>query len=108
MFSTTRFISYLATFFVDCAGDFDDDGAGDDVGHFAVTEKGGSYRTIQRFFATSLPWGELFMKFFETQLFDPTSEYILAGDATTILKSGKQTHGIGRFFREFKVKLSRA
>ena len=72
------------------------------------TEKGGSYRTIQRFFATVLPWGELFMKFFETQLFNPSSEYILAGDATTILKAGKQTHGIGRFFREFRAKLSRA
>ncbi len=72
------------------------------------TEKGGSYRTIQRFFATSLPWGELFIKFFETHLFNPFGEYILAGDATTILKSGKQTHGIGHFFREFRVELSRA
>ena len=72
------------------------------------TEKGGSYRTVQRFFATTLPWGELFMKFFETQLFDASSEYILAGDATTILKAGKQTHGIGRFFRELRAKLSRA
>lgn len=69
------------------------------------TEKGGSYRTVQRFFATTLPWGELFIKFFETNIFDASSEYILAGDATTILKSGKQTHGIGRFFREFRVKL---
>ena len=69
------------------------------------TEKGGSYRTVNRFFATTLPWGELFIKFFETNLFDPLQEYILAGDATTILKSGKHTHGIGRFFREFRVKL---
>ena len=30
------------------------------------TEKGGSYRTVSRFFATTLPWGELFIKFFET------------------------------------------
>ena len=72
------------------------------------TEKGGSYRTINRFFATALPWGELFIKFFETHLFDSKHEYILAGDATTILKSGKQTHGIGRFFREFRAKWSRA
>lgn len=69
------------------------------------TEKGGSYRTIQRFFATTLPWGELLIKFFETNIFDSASEYILAGDATTILKAGKQTHGIGRFFRAFRVKL---
>jgi putative transposase len=25
-------------------------------------------------------------------------EYILAGDATTVTKSGRATHGIGRFF----------
>jgi len=65
------------------------------------TEKGGSYRTVQRFFATDLPWLELLIKFFRTHLFDSEREYILAGDATTITKSGKQTHGIGRFFREF-------
>jgi len=65
------------------------------------TDKGGSYRTINRFFATELPWIELLVKFFQTQLFDWKSEFILAGDATTITKSGSQTHGVGRFFREF-------
>jgi len=65
------------------------------------TGKGGSYRTIQRFFAADLPWVELLVKFFQTHLFDSKSEFILAGDATTITKSGKSTYGIGRFFREF-------
>lgn len=65
------------------------------------TGKGGSYRTAQRFFATDLPWVELLVKFFQTHLFDCKSEFILAGDATTVTKAGAQTHGIGRFFREF-------
>lgn len=65
------------------------------------TEKGGSYRTIQRFFATDMPWLELLVKFFETHLFACWHEFILAGDATTVTKSGAQTHGIGRFFRGF-------
>jgi len=65
------------------------------------TTQGGSYRTVQRFFATDLPWLELLIKFFQSHLFDSESEYILAGDATTITKSGTQTHGIGRFFRAF-------
>ncbi len=65
------------------------------------TMKGGSYRTVQRFFSTELPWRELLVKFFQTHLFDAEHEFILAGDATTITKSGKLTHGIGRFFREF-------
>jgi len=64
------------------------------------TDKGGSYRTVQRFFAADLPWIELLVKFFETHLLNPDHEFILAGDATTVTKSGKLTHGIGRFFRE--------
>ena len=60
--------------------------------------KGGSYRTIQRFFATRLPWAELLAKFFETHLFDPRDEYLLAGEATTVTKAGRRTHGIDRFF----------
>ena len=68
------------------------------------TERGGSYRTIQRFFATTLPWTELLVKFFQTHLLNLENEFILAGDATTVTKSGAQTHGIGRFFRELLVK----
>jgi putative transposase len=62
------------------------------------TEKGGSYRSIQRFFATKLPWAEMLPKFFEAHLFDPKDEYLLAGDATTVTKAGNRTHGIDRFF----------
>jgi len=65
------------------------------------TEKGGSYRTVQRFFATKLPWRELLVKFFQTHLLNLDHEFILAGDATTITKTGSQTHGMGRFFQEF-------
>ena len=62
------------------------------------TDKGGSYRTIQRFFATDLDWMELLVKFFETHLFDLLGEWIVAGDGTTVTKSGHWTHGIGHFF----------
>lgn len=70
-------------------------------------EKGGSYRTIQRFFATVLPWNEMFAKFFETHLFNPEHEYILAGDETVVSKSGKQSFGIDRFFSGLKGKVIR-
>lgn len=62
------------------------------------TGKGGGFRTIQRFYATKLPWVELLVEFFRSHLFNPRHEYILGGDGTTISKSGQQTHGIGRFF----------
>ena len=63
------------------------------------TENGGSYRTVQRFFATALPWSPLLVQFFQTHLFQGEHEFILAGDATTITKAGAQTHGVGLFFR---------
>lgn len=61
-------------------------------------EKGGSYRSVQRFFATTFLWTALHLKFVESHLFKPHHEYILAGDATTITKSGKNTFEIDRFF----------
>ncbi len=68
------------------------------IGISRWTEKGGSYRTVQRFFATKFKWEEILVKFFLTHLLDPTHEYLLAGDASTITKAGFLTHGIGRFF----------
>ena len=62
------------------------------------TTKGGSYRTIQRFFTTALPWALLFWLFFRTHLFDPDDVYLLAGDETVVSKSGKHTPGLDRFF----------
>ena len=63
------------------------------------TEKGGSYRTLQRFFATALPWTQMLVQFFRTHLYQAQHEFLLAGDATTVTKAGAQTHGIGLFFR---------
>lgn len=60
--------------------------------------KGGSYRTIQRFFATTLPWASLFWLFFRTHCFAPDDVYLLAGDETVVTKAGKHTHGLDRFF----------
>jgi hypothetical protein len=59
---------------------------------------GGSYRTVQRFFSTRLPWAALFFLFFRTHLFDPEDVYLLAGDETVVTKSGKHTPGLDRFF----------
>lgn len=60
--------------------------------------RGGSYRTVQRFFSTVLPWGVVFRVFFRTHLFDPEDVYLLAGDECVVTKSGKCTHGLDRFF----------
>src|SRR5437868_5694179 len=60
--------------------------------------QGGSYRTIQRFFATILPWAALFWLFFRTHLFESDDVYLLGGDETVVTKAGKHTHGLDRFF----------
>src|SRR5437773_10570411 len=62
------------------------------------TGDGGSYRTVQRFFATALPWASLFWLFFRTHLFQSADVYLLGGDETVVTKAGKQTYGLDRFF----------
>lgn len=62
------------------------------------TEEGGSYRTVQRFFDTSIAWAQVFWSFFHTHLEQTEAVYILAGDECVVTKSGKRTHGLDRFF----------
>ena len=62
------------------------------------TGTGGSYRTVQRFFSTSLPWASLFWLFFRSHLFQKDDLYLLAGDETVVTKAGKHTPGLDRFF----------
>ncbi len=62
------------------------------------TDKGGSYRTIQRWYHTQIPWAEVMWSFFQKWLWDPQDEYILAGDEVVCGKAGKETYGLDRFF----------
>jgi hypothetical protein len=62
------------------------------------TEKGGSYRTVQRFFHTVIPWSTLFWLFFQRYLLQANETYLLAGDECVVTKAGKKTHGLDRFF----------
>jgi putative transposase len=59
---------------------------------------GASYRTIQRFFATVLPWAHIFWLFFRQHHLKPDDLYILAGDEVVVTKAGKKTFGLDRFF----------
>jgi len=62
------------------------------------TEKGGSYRTIQRFYYTVIPWAQVFWAFFCEHLLDRKDSYLLAGDECVITKAGEKTHGLDCFF----------
>jgi putative transposase len=61
-------------------------------------EKGGSYRTVQRFFNTTVSWSQLQWLLIGTHLWDRDEVMIAAGDDVIVTKSGKQTHGMDRFF----------
>ena len=62
------------------------------------TDKGGSYRTIQRLYHARLPWADMLWSFFQKWLWDPKDEYILAGDEVVCGKAGQETYGLDRFF----------
>jgi putative transposase len=62
------------------------------------TGEGASYRTVQRFFATAIPWISVFWLFFRSHLFETDDVYLLAGDETVVSKAGKHTPGLDRFF----------
>ncbi len=62
------------------------------------TNKGGSYRTVQRFFGSVLPWAQLHWFFIRHHLLSKDDTIILAGDETVVTKAGKKTHGLDRFF----------
>jgi putative transposase len=60
--------------------------------------QGGSYRTVQRFFSTVIPWATLFWVFFRQQLYRTEDVDLLAGDEVVVTTAGKQTDGLDRFF----------
>jgi len=60
--------------------------------------KGGSYRTVQRFFSTVIPWAILCWVFFRQHVYCPDDVYLAAGDEVIVTKAGKCTHGLDRFF----------
>ena len=62
------------------------------------TEKGGSYRTLQRLYQTPLLWLQIQWIFFTSQFQKTDREYIVAGDEVVFGKAGKETYGLGRFF----------
>jgi len=62
------------------------------------TGKGGSYRTVQRFFSTVIPWAILFWVFFRQHVYCPDEVYLAAGDEVIVTKAGTCTHGLDRFF----------
>jgi putative transposase len=62
------------------------------------TEKGGSYRTIQRLYHTVLPWNALHWLLFRARFLQRADEHIIVGDEVVVSKAGTKTYGLDRFF----------
>jgi putative transposase len=62
------------------------------------TEKGGSYRTIQRLYHRPMLWLQIQWILFTSQFHRTDHEYIAAGDEVVFGKAGQETYGLGRFF----------
>jgi hypothetical protein len=69
------------------------------------TERGGSYRTIQRWYHTKLLWLQIMWTLFTSQLWQAGHEYIAAGDEVVFGKAGKETFGLGRFFSSLQQRV---
>ncbi len=63
-----------------------------------TAEKGGSYRTIQRFFNTAIEWAKVNWFFIRHHLLEPEDVIVIGGDESVVTKSGQQTYGLDRFF----------
>jgi len=62
------------------------------------TESGGSYRTLQRWYHSRVPWLSVMWLLFSQQLWASGHDYIAAGDEVVFGKAGQETYGLGRFF----------
>lgn len=72
------------------------------------TEKGGSYRTIQRFFKEKIDWPLLRWLLVKPHTLETKGTWLLIGDEVMVTKSWKQTHGLGIFFHPFTTRRSLA
>jgi putative transposase len=69
------------------------------------TEKGGSYRTIQRWYYAELPWKAIHWLMFRLKFMKADDEYLIAGDEVVASKAGKATYGLDRFFSSIQQRV---
>ena len=62
-----------------------------------------SYKTVERFYNSTMPWLEANIILIMLNMLK-TRELILAGDETTVTKSGKKTYGLDYFFNSIYQK----
>ena len=60
--------------------------------------RGGSYRTIQRWFHSTINWSQVHWLLIQEHLLGEETEWLLAGDEVVVTKSGKSHSWSGSIF----------
>ena len=72
------------------------------------SEKGGSYRTIERFFNSTIDWGAVNWIFIKTHLIRKDLVYLLGGDEVVISKNGKHSYGLDLFYSSLENRVRKS
>lgn len=72
------------------------------------SEKGGSYRTIERFFNSTIDWGAVNWMFIKTHLIRKDSVYLLGGDEVVVRKDGKHSYGLDLFYSSLENRVRKS
>jgi len=72
------------------------------------SEKGGSYRTIERFFNSKINWEEINWRFIKRHLRKEKTVYLLGGDEVVISKAGKHSYGLDLFYSSIENRVRKS
>jgi putative transposase len=72
------------------------------------SEKGGSYRTIGRFFHSEINWEEVNWRFIKKHLIKKKNIYLLGGDEVVISKDGKHSYGLDLFYSSLENRVKKS
>ena len=72
------------------------------------SEKGGSYRTIVRFFHSKINWEEVNWRFIKKHLIKKKSVYLIGGDEVVISKDGKHSYGLALFYSSLENRVRKS
>ena len=72
------------------------------------SEKGGSYKTIERFFNSDIKWESVNWIFIKRHLIKKGSVYLIGGDEVVISKDGKHSYGLDLFYSSLENRVRKS
>ena len=72
------------------------------------SEKGGSYKTIERIFNSQINWEEVNWRFIKKHLIKKKTVYLLGGDEVVISKAGKHSYGLDLYYSSLENRVRKS